>query len=309
MTERKLKHLMNNISQQISFDKDWSLNLKKQILLNLETEKEVEKINYSLYWSRFISRLTNVFVPQQFAVKPIATFSLILGLFLISGFASVNASKNSLPGDTLYPLKLTAENLKYSLSFSSEGKAKNAMNRIEKRMSELKIMAVDMSFNNNNDKKEKMAKTALEIKNNLKVVTTKIQAIGTEVNESEIKTAQEIDAKLALAKNDLDAIGQTADSDLNTEIAALKEQLEKASALTVATINNNENKQEDKKDESNNNLEPAVVESLPDVSSENLVVEDEKNTSTKTLVDEEFIKDLIVEKEAPQEEFKVKMGE
>lgn len=302
MTNRKLKQLMNGLNEKISFDKDWSLKLKSEMMLNFAEEKEASKIGGSLRWSRLVSKLVNVLAPQQLAMKPVATFSLILGLFVISGFASVNASRNSLPGDTLYPLKLTAENLKYSLSFSSESKAKVAMDRIEERMSELKTLADSMSVDGN---KQKMVKTATEIKNNLNLVTSKIQAIGSDVDESEIKTAKEIDNKLVVMKSNLETVSQTMGSELDSEITALKEQVEKASALTVATINSEVNKNVVTE---NSNIEATttdLIELLPTNNITNKDLSIVNNTSSE----ETFIKDLIVEKEAPKEEFRVKVGE
>lgn len=303
MTNRKLKQLMGDVSEKISFDEDWSLRLKKEMLLNLQSEDEAKRISWSLRWSKWASKMTNVLAPQQLVARPVATFSLILGLFVISGFASVNASRNSLPGDTLYPLKLTAENLKYSLSFSSESKAKVAMNRVANRMGELKIMVGGMSLNNNEAKKEKMVAAAYEIKNNLNLVAKKMQDVRSEVGESEIKTAQEIDAKLTLVKNDLEIVSQNMGTELNAEILALKEQVEKASALTVATINSEVIKNEVK----DNNFTDAT--STPDATIlENDVKENPiitNNTSSEVI----FIEDLIVEKEAPKEEFEVKVGE
>ena len=183
-------------------------------------------------------KLANSLVPANFAMQPAAVFSLIIGLFLVTSFASVNASKNSLPGDTLYPLKLTAENLRYNLSFSSEGRAKAAMTMAENRMGELKMITEKPALSKS-EKKVKIAKAAAEVKNNLNLVADKLQNIAPDVSESEVSAVKEIDVKLSTVKTELEQVSDAMGEEAAEEMQLAQAEAEKTSAVILAVLDDN----------------------------------------------------------------------
>ena len=239
-------------------------------------------------------KLANSLVPANFAMQPVAVFSLIIGLFLITSFASVNASKNSLPGDTLYPLKLTAENLRYNLSFSSEGRAKAAMTMAENRMGELKMITEKPALSKS-EKKVKIAKAAAEVKNNLNLVADKLQNIAPDVSESEVSAVKEIDVKLSTVKTELEQVSDAMGEEAAEEMQLAQAEAEKTSAVILAVLDDNKkNKTDNEQSETDNTSTPETII--------------EQKTATSTNTSSEYILPLIIIKqETVKEEFKVKL--
>ena len=239
-------------------------------------------------------KLANSLVPANFAMQPVAVFSLIIGLFLITSFASVNASKNSLPGDTLYPLKLTAENLRYNLSFSSEGRAKAAMTMAENRMGELQMITEKPALSRS-EKKVKIAKAAAEVKNNLNLVADKLQNIAPDVSESEVSAVKEIDVKLSTVKTELEQVSDAMGEEAAEEVQLAQAEAEKTSAVVLAVLDDNKkNKTDNEQSETDNTSTPETII--------------EQKTATSTNTSSEYILPLIIIKqETVKEEFKVKL--
>lgn len=295
MKDRQLEQLMQGLANKVRMDDTWSNNLKQTLMSQINEERAREKSASSLFWYRLAERM----VTPTLAMKPVAVFSLILGLFAVSSFASVNASKNSLPGDTLYPIKLTAESLRYTLSFSNEGRTKVAMNRVEKRIDELKVLtAGQMSFNDS-EKQEKIARATKEIKSNLNVVADKFQAMMEKVDESEMVAVKEIDAKLLTLKNSLEEVGQAVSGELNGEVDLAKEQIEKINAVAVASLSDNKNGEEVVANENGEGIQNNTTTPIETVVEKPVV-------SVSNVNNDNFDQSLIVDKSKEnKEEFKV----
>ena len=79
-------------------------------------------LRYSERWSNFMG---NLFAPKENTEMKFATRLALYALatVLIGGFFTVNASASSLPGDTLYGLKLGWEQTRLALSFSEDSRA------------------------------------------------------------------------------------------------------------------------------------------------------------------------------------------
>ncbi len=56
------------------------------------------------------------------ALRPLGTIILVVALALGGGIAAVNAAFDSLPGDALYPVKLTTEKVQLALNFNDSAK-------------------------------------------------------------------------------------------------------------------------------------------------------------------------------------------
>jgi len=285
-------------------------NLSQKIIMTAEEKEKVENFVMAKILAEspareeripFWLKLSNSLVPVNFAFQPVATFCLIAGLFLVTSFASVNASRNSLPGDTLYPLKLTAENLRYNLSFSSEGRARVAMTMAENRVGELKLIAEKPSLSNE-EKKVKIAKATAEIKSNLNLVADKLQAAAkSDVSSGdEVATAKEIDAKLTAVKGELEQVSTNAsDDEIVKEVELAQMEAEKASAVALAVL---DSEMENQKDKDNKDIKELKIDDNTSTS-ETLI---EQKTATSTNTSSTHILPLILEQETTtKEEFGV----
>lgn len=73
----------------------------------------------------------------EYGSSSIMQYSFVaLVLFTLVGIGTIQASDNALPGDKLYGVKLTAEQLQYALTFNHEDKAKLQAKFIETRIEE-----------------------------------------------------------------------------------------------------------------------------------------------------------------------------
>lgn len=308
MKVREFKKLMRQVRKECQPDKNWVNNTRDFLMAKIEhgLPEEFRQKTKLPFWLR----LADTLVPENFAFRPVAVFSLILGLFLITSFASVNASKDTLPGDTLYPVKITAENIKYNLTFSDEQKVRVAMSMVENRVSEVKKIVKE----ENGQKEIKVTQVTQKIKSGLKIVKDKVQVINEKSdNEKVVATVKEIDKKLALVESEVNQTTQEAKGEVADKLAEVVNEVEKTSAVVLAIL-------EDKKDVDGEQIGLSEDEVASDVE-----VTEEAATSTASTSEQEVqgvateqifsttsevILPLIIEKEVEEvEEFKVKIGE
>ncbi|HPI67385.1 MAG TPA: DUF5667 domain-containing protein [bacterium] len=295
MTERKFTQLMADLKNGIEPDKDWSNQTRDFLLSQIPETKPAWGLNL----------ITNL-IPVNLVLRPVAAFSMVLALVFISSFASVNASRNSLPGDVFYPIKLTAENLKYTLSFSHESKARVAMSMVENRVNELKTIALkDEPIKT---KQEKITQTTNEIANNLKIVVNKVQELDDKQdNETKIKVSmavKEINEKLINVKDEMqNTLASSLDEELDKQIEKLTNEIEKTSLDVLAVLKDEPVVNLEEKDGGSVTTDKATSTNTTTVIS--VTEKDEKqNNGTSS---DDFIKQLLEEtnREIKEPEFKV----
>ena len=228
-------------------------SLRKEIKLTAGQKSEVEnflmakispdliiaKENKISIWEKLADRL----IPANLAFKPVAVFSLILGLLLISAFSSANAAKDALPGDILYPVKITAENIKYNLAFSHEQKAKIAMEMVESGTDELKAI---VQSKGDGEKKYKVAQVTRKIRESLDKVKDKIQIIAKEpANSKTTETVKDINKKLEKVKEEIAKANKTAGNKADDKLTQVIKEVEKTSKVVITVLKD--------KDKSNSN--------------------------------------------------------
>lgn len=228
MPNNPIKNL-ETLAGRIKMTTDQKQGAEDFLMAKISERLVNEKQNKVSVWVR----LADSFVPS-YSLQPVAVFGLILALVLVSSFGSVSASKNALPGDTLYPVKLTAENLKYSLTFSGEKKAKLAMSLVEERINELKIV-VDLEDNN---KQEKIASASESIKNTLAKVKDRVEEINRTAggDKNILATTQEIDKKLAVASAEINKTAAKMDEKTKDKLAGVASQIESASTVVLTVL-------------------------------------------------------------------------
>lgn len=297
-------------------------SLQNEIHISIDQKRKVEDFimakiakdfdyNYKQNKVSIWLRLADILVPQNLALQPVAIFSLILGLFLITSFASINASKNSLPGDTLYPVKITAENVRYNLTFSDQEKAKVAMSLVENRVNEFKSI---VGQEDDSQKQEKIVQATEKIKNSLDKVKDKVQQIDQKSkDEGVVETVKEIDHKLALVKDEIGSLKNE-----GNEVKEIINQVEETSVVVLALL--------DKKTETPEYNANEVVANTEDVANKLFATSTSSSTSQEMveinqLSSSEILNtssdivvpgfELVIEevKEKSSEEFKVRIDE
>jgi hypothetical protein len=146
------------------------------------------------YWLLFKSILPSGFI--KFIARPVGILSALAVIVFGTGAFGVNASKSSLPGDFLYPVKLTSEKVTVGLASSGQEKAKAHVTIAEERVREIEaIVKVEQSANTKKDK----VKIAVDgLKKEMESVKRELgvaQDIG-KSSKNLVTTAKEVDAKI-----------------------------------------------------------------------------------------------------------------
>jgi len=183
---------------------DWAKR-NRDLLMSQITSQAPEK------QSSFLNSLyfTKMFVPTRFlnfVAKPIGVVSVIIVMALGGGAMTVSASKDSLPGNILYPVKLTSERVKVSLTVSEDKKVQLHVTNAEERVREI---AVILESDDDAGAKNKKITTASDnlkrqmedVKESLDVVRD--QKVDKEKNEQSMEMVKEVDQKVEVLSQKL----------------------------------------------------------------------------------------------------------
>ncbi|KKQ21558.1 MAG: hypothetical protein US36_C0018G0017 [Candidatus Wolfebacteria bacterium GW2011_GWC1_37_10] len=141
----------------------------------------------SLYFQRF-SPLFNVFNAKMFKTMPIA---IILGLIGIgASAATVAASQNSLPGDTLYPVKILSEDARLAVIFNDESETKARMNLAQRRVEEISELITEAKLNTSITG-EQIGKLELSLNKALDNFNSHLDIVSVKANEFQDKGESE----------------------------------------------------------------------------------------------------------------------
>lgn len=168
----------------------------------------------------------------DFISKPIAVGAMVFALAFGGWMGTVKASSSSLPGDTLYNLKLVAEQAQLSVS-SLENRAVLHTEFAQRRLQE----AVAVS-NSNDPKKEARVATAMDaFKKELETADTQLQQLKQEGSAETAKVASAIDQKIDELSSAIDqsTMGEVS-AEAATQIVAAKDVAQGVSNSAVDVI-------------------------------------------------------------------------
>lgn len=118
---------LKNLGDRVVLDKKWKKEQRQFLLSQLNAQLDnIEGIE--------ISKELKVLSYFQTLLKPVV---LLLVFVLGSGWLSVMASENSLPGDLLYPVKINSEKVEIALTFDKAKEAELHMEAAKKRVEEI----------------------------------------------------------------------------------------------------------------------------------------------------------------------------
>ncbi|MCX6740479.1 MAG: DUF5667 domain-containing protein [Candidatus Parcubacteria bacterium] len=200
MRKRDFLKQLNNLKNEVKPDAAWK-QLNRDILLSQIKAQTSDTVQNKINWSSlFFKRLT------VSLYKPVAGFILVFGIVLGSYVMTVGATKNSLPGDFLYPIKITSERMKINLANNDEKKANLEIAFAERRLEELQKIT-DQPVND--DKQKENVQVSLqkfqESINNMKTSLAKLEKTDSNVA---VKVAKLVDEK---TKNYVEILTQQKD--------------------------------------------------------------------------------------------------
>jgi len=242
---------MNDVMRQLKDLRDikpraeWVKDTRAILLSQIRGQESLESARVS--GIRYMDVLKVVFGYKILApiVRPVSAAVLAIIVALTGGVAGVRAAKNSTPGDLLYPVKLTSENLQVGLASAPSKKAELYLNFAEERVKEIeKIKAAA-----NGSRSMKIDSAASNLKDKLQKATEQLNAVRATEPEKAVELAKSVNAKveaisgkLSVIEKDLkvtnessDAVSSAQAAARNTEIGAVEVIIEKSATGTTGS--------------------------------------------------------------------------
>lgn len=297
MQEKDILKLLKNL-QELKPKQEWVAQNRLQLLSQLNAQigfngnkEDRRKLkNISLFLPQF---LTNSIV------KPAGIIALVLAV-LSGGFASVSASSGSVPGDILYPIKITKEKMKLSVAPDDKQKTSLHIEFANERLNELdKITKTEPKKEKQNQKAQKAIKGYKKEIDDVKKSLEQVKSV--QKSEEAVKVAKMVTEKTEEFSKTLDTKKQEVPEikkDIKEAIAASDEANEKAVDViiekhvagdtslsqeeVVKTIENKLNKTKDKIIELDQHLSEKTTESSSGEKTQEQPVKTEQKTSGQT---------------------------
>jgi len=153
---------------------DWQIASREILLKRISQSQEIVRpaVNGSnfAYYFRF-------FVPRFFhqLARPVGVIILISAMILGGGIITVGASQSSLPGDYLYPIKITSEKVQSTLSINPRDNLVLEIKFANRRLAE--IQQINQSVESSDKKKLRVTKAADVLTQNLKNIQNNLKTI------------------------------------------------------------------------------------------------------------------------------------
>jgi uncharacterized protein DUF5667 len=185
MRKKGLIKELHNLKQTIKPDEKWQSSNREILLNQIKAQTRLDFENNKV---KAIVKM----VPSKFmmALRPVATFAIIIIIVLGVWTASVSATKNSLPGDLFYNIKLTSERVQVNLSLNDEKKANLEIAFAQRRLDEIKKITDD-----SNDKEKKIEVPLKKFQESMVNVKSNLAKLEKKDLEKAIKIANIIEEK------------------------------------------------------------------------------------------------------------------
>jgi len=191
---------------------EWVSSSRELLLSQISAQSEnVKTSRVSNVW--FFTKSIMPSGVLRFVAQPVGIICALLAVVVGTGVLGVNASKTSLPGDLLYPVKLTTERVSISLTIDESKKAEKHLEYAAERVKEIEAVSVqELAAQEKKDKIKQVVSDLVGHMEGAQVQLDKVKA-GTDVgqNENKIivevalgvdKKAEELSQKLAAKKEE-----------------------------------------------------------------------------------------------------------
>ena len=214
--------------KEIKPRKNWVDAQRELLLSQIQAQSTKKRQSFVINsWFFFKSSLPTGMV--RFVARPIGVLTMVSLFVLGTGMLSVNASRLSLPGDFLYPVKLTSEKVQVALTSGEEEKANKYLENAEERVREIEALAVD------GEKKE-------STKDNIKIATdalkVEMKKAQTELDKTIDKPQQskEVETAMVASVRALDKKAGELGDKIGLQVEALKYDVDITNSLKEAGV-------------------------------------------------------------------------
>jgi hypothetical protein len=202
MTKKELLKQLHNLNREIKPDAAWKASNRDILVSQINAQTSGTQIDHKVLWHGLLL--------QKFVIaayRPVGAMILIIGIVLGGYTMTVGATKNSLPGDFLYPIKLTGERMQVNIAGSDEKKANLEITFAERRLAELQ----KVSDKGSSDlfQKENLQVSLLKYQESINNVKNSLSKLEKTDSKTAVKVAKLIDEK---TKGYVDILTQQNDS-------------------------------------------------------------------------------------------------
>ncbi|OGF30610.1 hypothetical protein A2533_03230 [Candidatus Falkowbacteria bacterium RIFOXYD2_FULL_35_9] len=214
---------------------DWVKSNKELLLSQIKAQAPESRSSFFSFWYFGKMLLPQGFI--TFIAKPIGVISVIMLMIFGSGAFTVNASKNSLPGDILYSIKLTSEKVMIGLTVSDEKKTERNMTIADNRMRELETIVA--SDKNNDTKKQQIMVVTENLIGTMNGINKNIEDVSSKKEDlsQRMEIVQRVDERATQIVEKLDKSNEVfIDNDVTENISQVTKVVEDTSLKAVQTI-------------------------------------------------------------------------
>ncbi len=180
--------------KQVKPRKEW-VDSERELLLSQITRQTAVKQQSVFVNSWYLAKSLMPGSLLRFVARPVGVLTVITLFIFSSGIFGVNASKNSLPGDFLYSVKLTSEKVQVGFTVAEEKKAQMHMGFAEERVNE--IEAVSQKAITPQKKQEKIDVAAAGLSQEMKKTQQTLEQVKQDSTKSKliVEAVQKVDQK------------------------------------------------------------------------------------------------------------------
>ena len=184
--------------------KEWVENNRAILLSQIRGQegKTIEDVS----GVRYMDLLKVVFGYKILApiVRPVSIAVLAIIVVLTGGVVGVRAAKDSAPGDLLYPIKLTSENLQVGLTTAPEKKTELYLSFAEERVKEIQQIKTTAD----GSRAAKIGDAAQNLKENLQKANEQLAVVKVDAPDKAVDLAKTVSEKAAAISGKLAEVGK-----------------------------------------------------------------------------------------------------
>lgn len=239
---------MDNVVEQLKSLKEikpraeWVNSSRELLLSQISAQAENSKTStLGNIW--FLAKSAMPTGVLRFVAQPIGVLTVILTFVVGTGVFGVNASKTSLPGDLLYPVKLTSEKVTLSLTINEVQKAKKHLEYAAERAQE--IEAVTAAPLEEQEKKSKIKQAASGLVDQMQqaenqLIKVDVNILGQGENKKVVEVALGVDKQAEEISQKISIQQETykEDKEMGTTLNAVQASINKTSVMAVEVVIN-----------------------------------------------------------------------
>lgn len=233
MTAKNYKKQLAELRKEIVINPEWKQAQRDILFAKISAQQDNSQLSLFTPWMRY---------SFHSLARPFAGLAMLL-VFVFGGAATVWGSFESMPGDMLYPVKITTERLQVTLIQDEDKKADLKIKYAQKRVAEIKILTQATA---SPKKQEALENTVREYNKTIAEVQATVQRKATENKPEALALAKTLNTMTNEVTVTLAGV-VVSNPNAQEALNKAKESTQKVQQSAVVTIvKNSENKEEAK---------------------------------------------------------------